>query len=110
MDQNVVVAIGKFSHHGTGDPGVGLRHQSLQFRLARGEGLSFALPLLAIVQIVFAGIGRRRMSMLYAGAAFCNSAAERNPYDFRRQTSNNQPAVPSEALKHGRSRSKFQKF
>ncbi len=59
-DSDVFVAIGELGHHGTGQAGIGLRHQALQLRAAGGEGLALGLQLLAVVKFVFGGIGERR--------------------------------------------------
>ncbi len=69
-DGDVFVAIGEFGHHGTGDAGLGLRHQALQLRAAGGEVLALGLQLLAVVEIVFGGIGERRaQGVAHIGAA-----------------------------------------
>src|ERR1700722_14911477 len=54
--RDVVVAIGEFGDDGTGNPGIGLRHQALQLLCAGGEAFAFTLKLLAIPKIVFGGI------------------------------------------------------
>ncbi len=69
-DRDVFVAIGEFGHHGTGDAGMGLRHQALQFRAAVGKVLALGLQLLAVVEIVFGGIGEGRgQAVAHIGAA-----------------------------------------
>src|SRR5713101_4482943 len=75
-DGDVFVAIGEFGHHGTGDAGLGLRHQALQLRAAGGEVLALGLQLLAVVEIVFGGIGERRaQGVAHIGAANASIAA-----------------------------------
>src|SRR5258706_13163591 len=56
-DSEEFVAIGEFGHHRTGHAGIGLRHQALQLRAAGGEVLALGLQMLAVVEIVFGGIG-----------------------------------------------------
>ena len=69
-DRDVVVTIGELGHHGTGQAGIGLRHQALQLRAAGGEVLALGLQLLAVVEIVFGGIGERRgQAVAHIGAA-----------------------------------------
>src|SRR6185437_1511977 len=54
--RDVVVTIRKLRHNGAARPGVGLRHQALQFRGADGEAFALGLQLLAVIQFVFGGI------------------------------------------------------
>jgi len=56
-DSDVFVAIGEFGNHRTRHAGIGLGHQALQLRAAGGEVLALSLQLLAVVEIVFGGIG-----------------------------------------------------
>jgi len=58
---------------------LGLRHQALQFRGARGEPGALRLELLAFVEIVFGGIDERR------GHAFAHFGAAREPTPERKQ-------------------------
>ncbi len=57
--RDVVVAIGQLGHHGTGNAGIGLRHQALQFGRTRGQTLALVLELLAVIILVFGGIDER---------------------------------------------------
>jgi hypothetical protein len=57
-NRDVFVAIGELGDDRPGDAGFGLRHQALQFRAAAGEFFALGLELLAVVQIVFGGIGK----------------------------------------------------
>lgn len=69
-NRDIFVAVGELGHHGTGDAGIGLRHQPLQFGGAGGEVLALGLQLLAIVEIVFGGIGERLgHAVVHVGAA-----------------------------------------
>ena len=72
-DRDIIVAIGQLGHHGPADPGLRLRHQALQFGRAGRERLALRFELLAVVQIVFGGIGERR------GQASPISASRRVP-------------------------------
>jgi len=56
-DRDSFVAVGDLGHHGTGEAGLSLRHQALQFGGAVGQILALRLELLAIIEIVFGGIG-----------------------------------------------------
>src|SRR3984957_18033899 len=77
--RDVVVAIGEFGDDGTGNPGIGLRHQALQLLCAGGEAFAFTLKLLAIPKIVFGGIGERAgHAVAHIGAAG-KRHAERKP-------------------------------
>jgi hypothetical protein len=71
-DSDVFVAIGELGHHRTGHAGIGLRHQSLQLGTAGGKRLALGLQLLAVVEIVFGGIGESRAQ----GIAHVGAAAE----------------------------------
>ena len=55
--RDIFVPVGEFGHHGTGKARIGLGHQPLQFGGPGGEILALRLELLAIVEIVFGGIG-----------------------------------------------------
>jgi len=69
-DSDVFVAIGKLGHQGTGRAGIGLGHQALQLRTAGGKRLALGLQLLAVVEIVFGGIGERcAQGIAHVGAA-----------------------------------------
>ena len=69
-DCDVIVAIGQLRNHGPTDPGLGFRHQTLQFRRTVRKELALSFELLAVVEIVFGGIGeRRRHGVANLGAA-----------------------------------------
>src|SRR6266478_4980144 len=55
--RNVIVTIGEFGHDRSADSGLGLGHQALQLRGAVGEALALGLQLLAVIELVFGGIG-----------------------------------------------------
>ena len=75
--RNIFVAIGDLGHHGTGDAGLRLRDQALQFRRARGKVFAFGLKLLALIKVVFGRIGERgRHAVAHVGAT-AEPAAER---------------------------------
>ena len=68
--RDVFIAVGELGYDGTGDTGIGLGHQALQFGSAAGKVLPLGFKLLALVQIVFGGIGEgRRHAVAHFGAA-----------------------------------------
>ena len=86
--RDVFVAIGDFGHDRPADAGFRLRHQPLQFRGAGGKALALGLQLLAIVEIVFGGIGERRR-MFSPMPAQPDRPARAQPAPAPRQRENN---------------------
>lgn len=68
--RDVIVAISDLRHHRPGDPVLRLAHQALQFRHSARQAFALGFQLLAIVELVFRGIGEcRGHAVAHAGAA-----------------------------------------